>query len=267
LIVENPTRFYDEGSSGVLIMAIISVINQKGGVAKTTTALNLASSWAKQGKKVLLIDLDPQSSATRAIFSDRDFEKTIYDVIVGQADIKEVIVPSPEFGIDVVPAEIMLSGIDMQLAAHFGREQILKRKIESIIWEYNCILIDCSPSLGLMTINALLASEDIIIPICPEYFSLKGIDLILDTLKNIRSGLGYSVGVRGVVITRYRNRKIVQDVIRQVREKYKLKVFENFIPDNIAVEEAHHRHRPVHRHAPNSPAARAYLDLAKEVQV
>lgn len=248
-------------------MEVISVINQKGGVAKTTTALNVASSWAKQGLRVLLIDLDPQSSATRAIFDDRDFEKTIYDVIVGHAGIKEVVVHSEVFGIDVIPAEIMLSGIDMQLAAHFGREQILKRKLEGLTERYDRILIDCSPSLGLMTINALLASKEIIIPICPEYFSMKGIDLILETLKNIRQGLGYTVGVRGVVITRYRNRRIVKEVIQQVRDKYKLKVFDSYIPDNIAVEEAHHRHRPVHRHAPESAAAKAYLNLAKELSL
>ncbi|MGE0528649.1 MAG: ParA family protein [Bdellovibrionales bacterium] len=246
-------------------MSIVSVINQKGGVAKTTTALNVAASWAKQGKKILLIDLDPQSSATRSVFADRDFEKTIYDVIMGQAQAEEVIVSSPEFGIDVIPAEIMLSGIDMQLAAHFGREQILRRKIEPVVRRYDSIIIDCSPSLGLMTVNALLASKDIIIPICPEYFSLKGIELILETLRNIRSGLGYKVGVRGVVITRYRDRKVVKDVIRQVREKYDLHVYSSYIPDNIAVEEAHHHHCPVHKHAPGSAAARAYMQLSREL--
>ena len=153
----------------------------------------------------------------------------------------------------------------MQLAAHFGREQILKRKLEPIAHRYDSILIDCSPSLGLMTINALMASKDIIIPICPEYFSLKGIELILNTLQNIRVGLGYKVGVRGVVITRFRDRRIVKDVIQQVREKYDLHVYSNYIPDNIAVEEAHHRHQPVHQHAPRSPAAQAYLNLASEL--
>lgn len=246
-------------------MSTVSVINQKGGVAKTTTALNVAASWAKQGKKVLLLDLDPQSSATRAVFADRDFERTIYDVIIGQAAIEDVIVSSDEFGIDMIPAEIMLSGIDMQLAAHFGREQILKRKLESISRRYDTILIDCSPSLGLMTINALLASKEIIIPICPEYFSMKGIDLILDTLQNIRTGLGYKVGIRGVVITRFRDRRIAKDVIQQVRDRYHLNVFDNYIPDNIAVEEAHHRHCPVHKYAPGSPAAKAYFQLAKEL--
>ena len=244
---------------------VVSVINQKGGVAKTTTALNVAASWARQGKKILLIDLDPQSSATRAIFADREFDRTIYDVIMSQAAIEDVIVRSEDFGIDVIPAEIMLSGIDVQLAAHFGREQILRRKLEPIMRRYDSILIDCSPSLGLMTVNALLASKDIIIPICPEYFSMKGIDLILETLQNIRTGLGHRVEVRGVVITRFRDRKVAKDVIQRVRDQYDLHVYSSYIPDNIAVEEAHHRHFPVLKHAPNSPAAKAYMQLAQEL--
>ncbi len=245
--------------------SIVSVINQKGGVAKTTTSLNVASAWAKMGKKVLLIDLDPQSSATRAVFGDEEFDNTIYDVIMGRMAAEDAVVTSPEFGIDVIPAEILLSGIDVQLAAHFGRERILRKKLEFISRAYDSILIDCSPSLGLMTINALMASKDIIIPICPEYFSMKGIDLILETLQNIRTGLGYKVGVRGVVITRFRDRKIARDVIRQVREHYGLRVYSNYIPDNIAVEEAHHKHCPVHDHSPSSPASKAYLALSKEI--
>jgi chromosome partitioning protein len=246
-------------------MPVVSVINQKGGVAKTTTSVNVASSWGKQGKKVLLIDLDPQSSATKAIFGDREFDNTIYDVVMGRVQAEQAIVKSEEFAIDVIPAEIMLSGIDVQLAAHYGREQILRRKLENVSRTYDSILIDCSPSLGLMTVNALLASKDIIIPICPEYFSMKGIDLILETLQNIRTGLGYKVDIRGVVITRFRDRKVARDVIRQVREQYQLNVFTNYIPDNIAVEEAHHRHQPVHEYAPRSPAAKAYVELSKEL--
>jgi chromosome partitioning protein len=246
-------------------MSIVSVINQKGGVAKTTTSINVAASWAKMGKKVLLVDLDPQSSATKSIFGDREFDDTIYDVVMNRLSAEEVIVHSDEFDFDVIPAEILLSGIDVQLAAHFGREQILRKKLEFVSRKYDSILIDCSPSLGLMTINALLASKDIIIPICPEYFSMKGIDLILETLQNIRTGLGYKVGVRGVVITRYRDRKIARQVIEEVRSRYGLHVYSNYIPDNIAVEEAHHVHSPVHKHAPKSPASKAYLQLAKEL--
>jgi chromosome partitioning protein len=246
-------------------MAIVSVINQKGGVAKTTTALNVASAWAQAGKKILLIDLDPQSSATKAIFGDREFEYTIYDVIMGHQPAENVVVHSEDFGCDVIPAEILLSGIDVQLAAHFGRERILRKRLEFIARKYDSVIIDCSPSLGLMTINALMASKDIIIPICPEYFSLKGIDLILNTIQNIRTGLGYKVGVRGVVITRFRDRKVAKAVIEQVREKYGLHVYSSYIPDNIAVEEAHHMHCPVHKHAPSSPASKAYVELSKEL--
>ncbi|MGE4133580.1 MAG: ParA family protein [Bdellovibrionales bacterium] len=246
-------------------MSVVSVINQKGGVAKTTTSLNVAAGWAHMGKKVLLIDLDPQSSATKAVFGDREFEKTIFDVIMGGTPIEETIVHSDSFDIDVIPAEIMLSGIDVQLAAHFGRETLLRRRMESIVRRYDSILFDCSPSLGLMTVNALMASKDIIIPICPEYFSLKGIELILDTLKNLRAGLGYKVGVRGVVITRYRDRRVAKQVIQQVQDTYGLKVYSNYIPDNIAVEEAHHRHAPVHKYAPRCSAAKAYTELAKEL--
>jgi chromosome partitioning protein len=246
-------------------MSTVSVINQKGGVAKTTTSLNVASSWAKMGKKILLIDLDPQSSATKAVFGDQEFDNTIFDVMMGRVQADDAIVHSEAFDIDVIPAEILLSGIDVQLAAHFGRERILRRKIEYISKHYDSILIDCSPSLGLMTINALMASKDIIIPICPEYFSLKGIDLILETLQNIRTGLGYKIGVRGVVITRFRDRKIARDVIQQVRDKYGLHIYSNFIPDNIAVEEAHHLHCPVHKHAPSCAASKAYTQLSKEL--
>jgi chromosome partitioning protein len=248
-------------------MSVVSVINQKGGVAKTTTSINVAASWAKMGKKILLIDLDPQSSATKAIFGDQEFDSTVYDVICNGLQAEKAIVHSETFNIDVIPAEIMLSGIDIQLAPQFGREQFLRRRLTPIKSRYDAIIIDCSPSLGLLTINALMASDDIIIPICPEYFSMKGIDLILSTLQNIRAGLGHKVGVRGIVITRYRNRKVIKDVIEQVQKNYGLRVFKDFIPDNIVVEEAHHHHKPVTQHSPSSAASKAYKHLAKELWI
>ena len=247
------------------LMAVIAVINQKGGVAKTTTAINVASNWARMGKKVLLIDLDPQSSATKAIFGDQEFDVSIYDVLIGQVSMEDAVRHSNTFGIDVVPAEIMLSGIDIQLAAQIGREQVLRKKIDPIAKDYDAVLIDCSPSLGLLTVNALMASKDIVIPICPEYFSMKGIELILETLKNIRAGLGYMVGIRGIVITRYKNRKIVKEVLEDVQNRYGIKVFETFIPDSILVEEAHHEHMPVLEYAPNCQASKAYSELSREL--
>ena len=244
---------------------IFSVINQKGGVAKTTTALNVAAAWAKNDIKVLLLDLDPQSSATKAVFGDNEFEKTIYDVLVNKLPPEEAIVSSETFGFDVIPSEIMLSGLDIQIAAHFGRERLLKKKLDPIKRKYQAIIIDCPPSLGLITVNALMASRDIIIPICPEYFSAKGIDLILETVNNLRAGLGHKLGVRGIVITRYKERKVATKIIEQIEKKYGLKIFKDYIPEAIAVEEAHHVHKPMVNYLPNHKASKAYSQLSQEI--
>ena len=219
----------------------------------------------KNDIKVLLIDLDPQSSATKSIFGDREFEKTIYDVLVNKLSAEEAIVPSETFGFDVMPSEIMLSGLDIQIAAHFGRERLLKKKLESVKRKYQAIIIDCPPSLGLITVNALMASRDIIIPICPEYFSAKGIDLILETVNNLRAGLGHKLGIKGIVITRYKERKVATKIIEQIEKKYALKIFKDYIPDAIAVEEAHHAHKPMVHYLPNHKASKAYSNLSKEL--
>jgi len=245
--------------------SIVSFINQKGGVAKTTTAINVSAQWAQSGKKVLLIDLDPQASATRAIFGDIEFENTIFDVLTSEIEAEEAIAHSEAFGIDVIPSEIMLSGIELIMASKFGRETILKRCLAEVKNNYDIIIIDCSPSLGLLTVNALMASKDIVIPICPEYFSLKGIELILDTLKNIHVGLGHKIDVRGIIISKYRNRRIVEQVIRDLRAKYSIPVFNNFIPESIVVEESHHKHLPMHAFSPKNPAGLALANLAAEM--
>ncbi|MDG0817036.1 ParA family protein [Bdellovibrio svalbardensis] len=244
---------------------VVSFINQKGGVAKTTTAINVAAQWAKEGKKILLIDLDPQSSATRAIFGDMEFEDTIYDVLTSEIEASQAIVSSETFGIDVIPSEIMLSGIEIILASKFGRESILKRCLAEVKDQYDIVVIDCSPSLGLLTVNALIASKDIVIPICPEYFSLKGIDLILETLKHIHVGLGHKVEVRGIIISKYRNRRIIEQVINDLKTKYTIPVFNNYIPESVVVEEAHHRHLPMLEYSPKNPAGLALANLAMEM--
>jgi chromosome partitioning protein len=245
--------------------SVVSFINQKGGVAKTTTAINVSAQWAQLGKKILLIDLDPQASATRAIFGDTEFENTIYDVLTAEIGAKEAVVHSESFGIDVIPSEIMLSGIEIILASKFGRESILKKCLAEIKNDYDIVVIDCSPSLGLLTVNALIASKDIVIPICPEYFSLKGIELILETLKNIHAGLGHKVDVRGIIISKYRNRRIVEQVIRDLRANHSIPVFNNYIPDSIVVEEAHHKHLPMRKFSPKNPAGLALANLAVEM--
>ncbi len=213
----------------------------------------------------MLIDLDPQSSATRSIFGDTDFENTIYDVLTSEIEADEAIVHSESFGIDVIPSEIMLSGIEIILSSKFGRESILKRCLAEVKDNYDIVVIDCSPSLGLLTVNALIASKDIVIPICPEYFSLKGIELILETLKNIHAGLGHKIDVRGIIISKYRNRKIVEKVINDLRTNYTIPVFNSFIPDSIVVEEAHHQHLPMLQYSPKNPAGLALANLAAEM--
>lgn len=245
--------------------SVVSFINQKGGVAKTTTAINVSAQWAQLGKKVLLIDLDPQASATRAIFGDREFENTIYDVLTSEIETHEAVVNSESFGIDVIPSEIMLSGIEIILSSKFGRETILKRCLAEIKDDYDIVVIDCSPSLGLLTVNALMASKDIVIPICPEYFSLKGIELILETLKNIHAGLGHKIDVRGIIISKYRTRRIVEQVIRDLRANHSIPVFNNYIPESIVVEEAHHKHLPMREFSPKNPAGLALANLAMEM--
>lgn len=247
------------------MQGVISFINQKGGVAKTTTAINVAAQWAKNGKKVLLIDLDPQSSATHAIFGAQEFEDTIFDVLTSEIQAEEAIVHSESFGIDVIPSEIMLSGIEVLLSTKFGRESILKRAIAEVKNQYDIIVIDCSPSLGLLTVNALMASKDIAIPICPEYFSLMGIDLILETLKHLQSGLGHKINVRGIIISKYKNRRIVDQVIKELKQNYPIPVFNNYIPESIAVEEAHHKHLPMVEYSPKNPAGQALANLAMEM--
>jgi chromosome partitioning protein len=244
---------------------IVSFINQKGGVAKTTTAINVSAQWAQAGKKVLLIDLDPQASATRSIFGDTEFENTVFDVLTAEIDAAEAVAHSDSFGIDVIPSEIMLSGIELIMASQFGRETILRRALAEIKDQYDIIVIDCSPSLGLLTVNALMASKEIVIPICPEYFSLKGIELILETLKNIQNGLGHKIDVRGIIISKYRNRKIVEKVLTDLRAKYTIPVFNNFIPESIVVEEAHHKHLPMRTFSPKNPAGLALASLATEM--
>jgi len=245
---------------------VISIINQKGGVAKTTTAVNLAYEWSRLGQKILLVDLDPQASATKSIFGDEEFDNTAFDLILQNKPASEIIQKSDNFSIDVIPGEILMSGVDLKLATQYGREKYLKKALMPLKSKYDRIIIDCSPTLGLVTVNALMASKEILIPICPEYFSLKGIELIIDTLKSIRSGLGHKIQVRGIVITRYKNRKVVTDVIQRVTETYGFKVYKNYVPDTISVEEAHHNHKPVALFAPSSKATLAYRAIAKEIQ-
>ena len=245
-------------------MRRIVIANQKGGVAKTTTSVNLAAELARLGYKVLLIDMDPQNSTTSAIFGGSNFEYTVYDVMVNKMPISEVVQHSDAFGIDVVPSDIGLSGAPMRISEQIGREKVLFHYVRKVKG-YDFLLIDAPPSLGLLTVNALTACDELLVPICPEFFSLKGIKLLEEIVDNVKTGLESEIEILGVVITRYRERVVTNEAKNAIRSYFGKKVFQTVVPENIKLEEAHNAHLPVFKYDPKSKGAEAYAMLAKEV--
>jgi len=245
-------------------MRRIVIANQKGGVAKTTTSVNLAAELARLGYKVLLIDMDPQNSATSAIFGSSNFEYTVYDVMVNKMPISQVAQHSDTFGIDVVPSDIGLSGAPMRISEQIGREKVLFHYVRNVKG-YDFLLIDAPPSLGLLTVNALTACNELLVTICPEFFSLKGIKLLEEIVENVRTGLESEIEICGVVITRYRERVVTNEAKNAIRNYFGDKVFQTIIPENIKLEEAHNAHLPIYKYDPKSKGGEAYAMLAKEV--
>jgi len=238
--------------------------NQKGGVAKTSTALNVAYEIARLKNRVLFVDLDPQASATCSIFGNTEFdEKNIYHVLTGPLTVPDVSVKAKKFKFDLVPSHILLSGFELQIANRIGRERLLAAELNDL--PYDIAVIDCPPSLGLLTINALTAADEVFIPICPEYFSLKGIVLFQQTMDEVKKHLGAGFKFRGVIITRYRKRTVAREAVEEVRKFFGDQVFQTVIPENIRVEESHNAHIPVAALDKNCKASEAFKELAKEV--
>ena len=244
-------------------MRTIAIVNQKGGVAKTTTALNLGAEIARKGYKVLLIDLDAQYSATSAVFGKKEFDYTIYDVMVKKMDIKDVIQKAEHFGFDLVPSDIMLSAVDLTLAQKIGREKVLLRQTQSL--SYDMIIMDCPPSLGLITVNALTACKEIIIPVCPAYFSLRGIRLLEDVLIEMEENLSIEHLSKKILITRYRERVVTMEAEKAIKNRFGSSVFKTMIPENIKIEEAHSAHLSVYKYDATCKGSIAYKNLSKEV--
>ena len=246
---------------------MISIANQKGGVGKTTTAVNLGAALAELDYRVLVIDLDPQGNATTGMgISHRNVEGSIYDVIMNDAPIDDCTEPTTVRNLFVVPATIDLAGAEIELVPAFSRELKLRRALAQISGSYDFTLIDCPPSLGLLTVNGLAASDDVIVPIQCEYYALEGLGQLLRNVALVKSNLNPSLDVRGIVLTMYDARtKLAEQVEREVRAHFGAKVYRTVVPRTVRISEAPSFGQPVTVFDSTSRGALAYRELAKEV--
>lgn len=245
---------------------IIAFANQKGGVGKTTTCINLAAYVAAMGKKVLVLDLDPQGNATSGLGIDKDKElKTIYDLISGDSTVEEVVLQTIVEGLDIIPSTVDLAGAEIEMVQMPQREKIIKGILDTVKDSYDFIMIDCPPSLGLITVNALTASNSVIIPMQCEYYPLMGITQLMNTIRLIKFHLNPNIDVEGVVMTMKDKRSnLTTQVSDEILKFFGKKVFFTYIPRNIRLAEAPSHGVPILLYEPNSKGAEAYLSLAEE---
>lgn len=251
---------------GITLGKVIAIANQKGGVGKTTTSVNISAILAKKGRKVILVDGDPQGNATSGLGVDKNVENSLYDILVNEVDINETLQDTCIKNLKVCPSNVNLAGAEVELVNLMSREQRLKEKLDEVKDDYDYIIIDCPPSLGLITLNAFTAADSVLIPVQCEYYALEGLGQLINTINLVKKHLNKNLAIEGAVLTMYDMRtNLSNQVVKEVKKYFGDRVYATVIPRNIKLSEAPSYGMPIILYDDKSKGARCYEKLTKEL--